>query len=63
MGIACMISTQGLHGKFQDVIAAPESEYTVWYLRHHAKIYIRSPQQNLRLEAMKEEVRVCNIHT
>lgn len=42
-----------------DVIAAPESGYTVSYLKaviHHAKIYIRPLQCDLSLDPVKEEV-------
>jgi hypothetical protein len=45
-------------GKRLDVIAAPESGYTVAYLRavvHHAKIYIRPMQRDLCLDPVKEE--------
>lgn len=48
-------------GKQLDIIAAPETGYTVSYLRavvHHAKIYIRPMQRNLSLEPVKKEVRV-----
>ena len=51
-------------GKQLDVIAAPDSGYTVSYLRavvHHAKIYIRPMQRNLSLDPVKEEVRMCII--
>ena len=47
-----------------DVIAAPESGYTVSYLRavvHHAKIYIRPMQRNLSLDTVKGEVECCII--
>ena len=53
-------------GKSLDVVAAPESGYTVSYLRavvHHAKIYIRPMQRNLCLDPVKEEVRVCTCYT
>ena len=46
-------------GKQLDVIAAPESGYTVTYLRavaHHAKIYIRPLQRDLCLDPVKEDV-------
>ena len=46
-------------GKQLDVIASPESGYTVSYLRavvHHAKIYIRPMQKDLSLEPIKEPV-------
>ena len=46
-------------GKQLDIIASPESGYTVSYLRavvHHAKIYIRPMQKNLSLEPIKEPV-------
>ena len=46
-------------GKQLDVIAAPESGYSVSYLKaviHHAKIYIRPLQQDLSLDPIKEEV-------
>ena len=42
-----------------DVIVAPDSGYSVSYLRavvHHAKIYIRPMQRNLSLDPVKEEV-------
>ena len=51
-------------GKELDVIAAPDSGYTVSYLRavvHHAKIYIRLMQRNLSLDPVKEDVRMCII--
>ena len=51
-------------GKQLDVIAAPDSGYTVSYLRavvHHAKIFIRPMQRNLSLDPVKEEVRMCEI--
>ena len=43
-----------------EVIAAPETGYTVSYLKaviHHAKIYIRPLQRDLCLEPVKETVR------
>lgn len=46
-------------GKQLDIIASPESGYTVSYLRavvHHVKIYIRPMQKDLSLEPMKELV-------
>jgi hypothetical protein len=46
-------------GKQLDVIASPESGYTVSYLRavvHHAKIYIMPMQKDLSLEPIKEPV-------
>lgn len=46
-------------GKQLDVIASPESGYTVSYLRavvHHAKIFIRPLQKDLSLEPQKDEV-------
>lgn len=46
-------------GKQLDVIASPESGYTVSYLRavvHHAKIFIRPMQRDLSLEPQKDEV-------
>ena len=52
---------EGGGGEQLGVIAAPDSGYTVSYLRavvHHAKIYIRPMQRNLSLDAVKEEVRV-----
>ena len=44
-----------------NVIAAPESGYTVSYLKaviHHAKIYTRPLQQALSLDPVKEEVTI-----
>ena len=49
-------------GKQLDIIAAPDSGYTVAYLRavvHHAKMYIRPMQRNLSLDPVKDEVGVC----
>ena len=49
-------------GKQLDVIASPESGYTVSYLRavvHHAKIFIRPMQKDLSLEPQKDEVYTC----
>ncbi len=46
-------------GKQLDVIACPESGYTVSYLRavvHYAKIYIRPMQKELSLDPIKDEV-------
>ena len=46
-------------GKQLDIIAAPDSGYSVSYLRavvHHAKIYIKPMQRDLSLEPVKEEV-------
>ncbi len=46
-------------GKLLDVVAAPDSGYTVSYLKaviHHAKIYIRPLQQNLSLDPVQDEV-------
>ena len=51
-------------GKQLDVIAAPDSGYTVSYIRavvHHAKIYIRPMQRNISLDPVKEEVRDIGI--
>ena len=52
-------------GRQLDVIAAPESGYTVTYLRavvHNAKIYIRPMQRDLGLEPVKEEVSVTDLY-
>ena len=46
-------------GKQLDIVASPESGYTVSYLRavvHHAKIYIRPMQKDLSLEPINEPV-------
>ena len=46
-------------GKQLDVVASPESGYTVSFLRavvHHAKLYIRPMQQDLPLDPVKDEV-------
>ena len=46
-------------GKQLDVIASPESGYSVSYLRavvHHARIFIRPLQKDLSLEPQKDEV-------
>lgn len=48
-------------GKQLDIITAPESGYTVSFLKavvHHAKIYIRPVQKDLSLDPAKDEVRV-----
>lgn len=46
-------------GKQLNLIASPESGYTVAYLKavvHHAKVYIRPMQQSLPLDPVKETV-------
>ena len=52
-------------GKQLDVVAAPESGYTVSFLRavvHHAKLYIRPMQQDFPLDPVKdEELSLLNI--
>ena len=44
--------------KVLDVIASPESGYTVSYLKaviHHAKIYVRPLQQGLSLDPVEQQ--------
>ena len=51
-------------GKLLDIIAFPDSGYTVPYLKavvHHAKIYIRPLQQDLSLDVVQEEVSMYTI--
>lgn len=46
-------------GKMLDIIASPESGFTVSYLKavvHHAKIYIRPLQQDLSLDPVEQDV-------
>ena len=61
-----LLRTPERGGRQEDVIAAPESGYTVTYLRavvHNAKIYIRPMQRDLGFEPVKEEVSVTDFYT
>ncbi len=52
-------------GKQIDVIAVPESGYTIPYLKavvHHAKVFVRPMQKNLPLHPDEKEVHKENIH-